>query len=218
MPKLLSAIEIRITPIVCGGVLLLLSWLTGTSVSVAQEKCFSDARAEIIKWIDANDGELISYAEQMENARKEGKDPSTVWIKYNGLDMPLNVAYQLVSAKYGKASRAAVEQAVDKSRACAKDVQLPRAAYDVAREYLGLTTVLPEAATRVDFAELKAGNLLGGSEALVPKGLEDARKATEKALEDTRKATGKALEDARKETERAINNTIKAADPRNWKL
>ncbi|WP_375454739.1 hypothetical protein [uncultured Methylobacterium sp.] len=165
--------------------LLLTYWIIGTSASVAQEKCFSDAKTEIIRWIDENDKELISYAEQMENVQKEGKNPADIWIKYNGVDMPLNVVYQLVSAKYGKASRAAVEQSVEKSRSCAKDVQLPRAAYGVAREYFGLTTVLPEAATRFDFAEIKAGNIFGGSDALVPKGLEDARKVTEKAFEDT---------------------------------
>lgn len=190
----------------------------GLTGAVAQEKCFKDAKDEITKWIEANDDELIAFANQMDNTRKEGKDPAQVWIKYNGMEMPLSVAYQLVHAKYGKSSRAAVEQSVEKSRACAKDVQLPRAAYDVAREYFGLTTVLPEAATRVDFAEIKAGNIFGGSDALVPKALEDARKATEKALEDARNATGKALEDARKALEKGLGDAARAADPRNWKL
>lgn len=196
--------------------LLCVATLVGTSPTLAQEKCYADAKKEITDWTDLNDDELISYAEQMEKARAEGKNPADIWINYNGEEMPLNIAYALVRAKYGRASRPVIEQAVDKARSCAQDVQLPRAAYDVAREYLGLTTVLPEAATRVDFAEIKAGNYLGGSDALVPKALEDARKTTEKAVEDLGNATGEALEDARRTVEKAVEDLGRVADPRNW--
>jgi hypothetical protein len=196
--------------------LLSVSTFMGTSFLLAQEKCFSDSKKEILDWAAANDGQLILYAEKMEKARKDGKNPANVWVKYSGVDMPLNLVYELVRAKYGKESQVVVEKAVDKSRSCAKDVQLPRAAYDVARDYLGLTTVLPEAATRVDFAQIKDGNVLGSSDALVPKGLEDARKTAEKALNDIEKSSGKALEDAEKALGKAAEDVLKAADPSNW--
>ncbi|MBW0366148.1 hypothetical protein [Ensifer adhaerens] len=200
------------------GLLLFTPLFGGTTVALAQEKCFSDSKKEIVKWMDANDDELVSYANQMEQARKEGKNPREVWVKYKGIDMPLSAAYDTVHASYGRASRGVVEQSVEKARECAKDVQLPRASYDVAREYLGLTTVLPEAATRVDFAELQAGNVFGGADALVPKALEDARKAAEKAAEDLANASGKALDDARKAADQAIEDLKRVADPSTWKL
>ncbi len=75
-----------------------------------------------------------------------------------------------------------------------------------------------EAATRVDFAELKAGNMFGGKDALVPKGLEDFRKTAEKALEDIRKAGDKAGKDLNNNFNKAKDDVIRAADPKNWRF
>lgn len=185
-----------------------------SSPAWAQEKCFKDGKDEILQWVNGHSAELNKYAALMEQTRSEGKDPSQVFVDFRGIRIPLSAAYMTVHSEFDRDSKVAVERAVDGAHKCASDVQLPRAGYDFAREYFGLTTVLPEAVTRVDFAEIKAGNIFGSSVALVPKALEDARKNFEKAQSDL----GKGMEHAGGQLAKATEDLRKAADPKNWRV
>jgi hypothetical protein len=162
--------------------------------AVAQEKCYKDGKDRLVSWAQENGRPLNDLAAQMEQARKEGKDPNTLMIKYQGMEMPLSAAYLIEHQKYDAKTKVEIDATVGDIRDCAKGVALPRGAYDLIREFTGLTTLLPERATRVDFEEIRQGNILGGDDAFIPKGLEDARKTVEKAGRDINREFNKGLE------------------------
>jgi hypothetical protein len=195
----------------------ILAAIVATS-AVAQEQCYSDGKKTLVDWENTHKIDLSYWVDQMKKTRTDGNDPNSTMITYSGMQMPVSAAYLIVHAKYDADSKVAIDGVVDQVRKCAKDVVLPSAAYDVVRKFLGIDTVLPEAATRVDFAELTAGTVFEGKDALVPKSLEDARTSADKALDDIRKAGDTASKDLYDAFNKARDSVFYYADPKNWRF
>jgi hypothetical protein len=69
--------------------------------------------------------------------------------------------------KYGRLADAQLTSTIDGAKKCSGQTTIPRGTYDLGREWLGLTTILPEQATRIDFEELRRGNLAGGNNSVI---------------------------------------------------
>lgn len=130
---------------------------------LAQEVCFTDANKKFKGWVDQNGKVLNELAEKF----KASKEPSKEMVDYNGMNIPIAAALIIEGQKYGKLAEAQLASSVDDAKKCSGQTTIARGVYDLGREWLGLTTVLPEKATRIDFEELRRGNLGGGHNSII---------------------------------------------------
>ncbi|MBB5576392.1 MULTISPECIES: hypothetical protein [Rhizobium] len=133
--------------------------------SSAQEVCFKDASKKFEDWRAENGKTLDSLSAKF----KASKDPYKELVDYDGMKIPIAAALIIEGEKYGKKADVEVNLVVGDAQGCSKQTQVPRGVYDFAREVLGITTVLPEKATRIDFEELRRGNIAGGKESVINK-------------------------------------------------
>lgn len=133
--------------------------LMATSAS-AQERCVRDAERDIVSWADNNS----SLLEALWNQYDASANPNAEIVNYNGVAVPLTYALsqEMASFEAGLAHARGREIAEATDCAGALEVALPRAAWDMLRS-LG-HPILPEPALRIDFEEIRRGNLVGGDQ------------------------------------------------------
>jgi hypothetical protein len=137
--------------------------IIAANLSNAQEVCFKDAKKNFENWKTQNSKVLNDLAAQY-NA---SKDPSKEMVTYAGMRMPVAAAIMIEGEKYGREADGKVEVEVNAAKKCSGQTTIPRGVYDLAREWMGVTTILPEQATRIDFEELRRGNIAGGENSVI---------------------------------------------------
>lgn len=157
-----------------------------SSAGFAQERCATDAQRDIEAWVNQNRGTLETLWQRFNSS----SNPNAEVVSYEGKTVPLTYALEQETKRFQREGRAIRDKEIEEASDCssAPEVALPRAAWDLTRE--PLTWVLPERATRIDFEEIRRGNLLGGEHAAIPK--------------------------AARDVEREIRNLGRALDPTNW--
>ena len=129
----------------------------------AQEVCFEDAKSNFSKWRSEHGKTL----DELSTKFQASKDPSKEMVDYNGMRMPVAAALIIEGEKYGRDADEKLNIEVDGAKKCSGQTTIPRGVYDLAREWLGLTTILPEKATKIDFEELRRGNIAGGKNSII---------------------------------------------------
>ena len=130
---------------------------------MAQEVCFNDAKSNFNKWRVTN-GKML---DELSAKYTASKDPSKEMVVYNGMRMPIVAALIIEGEKYGSEADAKLSVEIDGAKKCSGQVAIPRGVYDLAREWLGMTTILPEKATRIDFEQVRRGNIAGGDNSII---------------------------------------------------
>ncbi len=133
------------------------------SLSFAQEVCFEEAKDNFSKWRSSN-GKLL---DELSQKYLNSNDPSKEMVDYNGMKMPIAAALIIEGQRYGESADKKLTQEVDNAKECSGQTAIARGAYDLARTWLGLTTILPEQATRIDFEEIRRGNFAGGKNSII---------------------------------------------------
>jgi hypothetical protein len=143
-----------------------------SSAGFAQERCATEAQQNIEAWANQNRGEIETLWERYDSSN----DPDAEVVSYEGKVVPLNYALNQEIKRIQKEGRAVRDREIEKASECsgALEVALPRAGWDLARE--PLTWVLPERATRIDFEEIRRGDVLGGKHAAIPKAARDVER------------------------------------------
>ena len=131
--------------------------------SAAQEVCFTDANGKFDGW-RASAGALL---DELAAKYEASSSPYTELIQYKGMMMPIAAALIIEGEEYGKLADAVMSQVVGEAEDCSKKTRGERGVYDFAREYLGITTIFPERVTRIDFEQLRRGNIAGGKKSVI---------------------------------------------------
>lgn len=142
----------------------------------AQEACANDFEKASGEISSKSDPELKATAAEIKKLQGIGVDPNRYIVQFEGKDVPITVKYYVLASRKVDA----LQQAQDTASKCSKDVMPLRIASDLATIYLtdGLSLLLPDQATRVDWAEIiKNGKPLGGDQALIPKARDDVLNA-----------------------------------------
>lgn len=147
----------RLLPITCAVVLFSLP-------ALSQERCATDAKKRFGEWRAENAKLLDELSAQCEQLQKECYKTK---VNYNGMEMPLAAALIIEGERYGELADVRITQVAGETQDCMGETTVVRGVYDFAREVLGITTVLPEHATRIDFEELRQGNLFGGDKSII---------------------------------------------------
>ncbi|WP_298983105.1 hypothetical protein [uncultured Roseibium sp.] len=144
--------------------------LAATALSVsniplsAQERCYGDANKRFNDWRAVEGKKLDELSELCDKLGNECYKQKT---NYNGMEMPIAAALIIEGERYGELADRKIVQTVDEAQDCVGNTQTVRGVYDFSREVLGITTILPEKATRIDFEELRKGNFAGGEKSVV---------------------------------------------------
>ncbi|MDV7145988.1 hypothetical protein R3X27_25240 [Tropicimonas sp. TH_r6] len=151
------------------------AWFILSTFSSAQEVCYTDASNDVENWIATNGKMLNELSDRFEKS----PDPSREMVNYKGLKLSLRAALMAEMDEYAQKIQGVTNQKLKEATDCAGKPELvaTRATYDLARELLGLTTLLPEKATRIDFEEIRRGNIAGGKNSVVRKVGRDIDKA-----------------------------------------
>ena len=131
--------------------------------ALAQDVCYDDAKTNFVKWR----GEKGKVLDDLSAKYQASKDPSKEIINYNGMRMPIAAALIIEGEKYGREADAKLNVEIEGAKKCSNQTAIPRGVYDLAREWLGLTTILPEKASRIDIEELRRGNIAGGKNSII---------------------------------------------------
>lgn len=132
-------------------------------VLFAQEVCFTDATNTMNTWIAQNSKTFNELSAKY----LASKDPSKEMVTYNGMQMPIAAALIIEGEKYGRLAEAQLTSTIDGAKKCSKQTEIARGVYELSREWLGLKTILPEKATRIDFEEIRRGNIAGGKNSII---------------------------------------------------
>lgn len=129
----------------------------------AQEVCFEDAKTNFSKWRSTHGKTL----DELSAKYLASKDPHKELVTYNKMRMPIAAALIIEGEKYGREADEQLTLEVDGAQKCAGQTTTVRGVYDAAREYMGLTTILPERATKVDWERIRRGDVAGGKNSVV---------------------------------------------------
>lgn len=137
----------------------------------AQEACLNDYQKKVSEIQAAQDPELTATAAEIKRLQDAGFDPEKYIVDFEGKLVPIVVKFYYLAERKSQA----IEGANQVAENCAKEVAPYRAIADllIIYETMGLSLLLPDEMTRIDFAEvLKNGKPFGGDDAVLPKARE----------------------------------------------